>query len=397
MAEPSQRWDGGLTVSARSDGTDSYDFGSRAAAVTRLKTGLRLPEMTPLPSPWTLEIEPTLLCNARCHFCSYEELIADFRERQRTLPVIQRTRGLAWATVSRLLEDIRRCGTTRGIFWSGGGEPLVWPHLSDAIIASNQFADVSLQTNAITLHRLMTGPRALGSLSVLSISVYSDQRDQHKQIAGVDSFERVSRNIRDAAAMRARFGWTLAIGAKILVDQINYSRLPQIIRYYRALGVDSVALREVQGATHGEAGQERPIGLHDHQRQEVRRQASEPDADPALVYFARALAGTHGPIRPTRHCYNATDGHFACVDAEGEVYLGNPEIGDRRYSIGNILTSRWYDIWRSPRHLEVIALMDTLQQAAQCRLSACRHVRANIGAEQALNLIQPALPLDSFL
>jgi hypothetical protein len=41
--------------------------------------------------------------------------------------------------------------------------------------------------------------------------------------------------------------------------------------------------------------------------------------------------------------------------------------------------------------------MDTLQQAARCRLSACRHVRANIGAEQALTLIQPALPLDSFL
>jgi hypothetical protein len=40
--------------------------------------------------------------------------------------------------------------------------------------------------------------------------------------------------------------------------------------------------------------------------------------------------------------------------------------------------------------------MDTLQQSAQCRLSACRHVRANIGAEQALNLIRPAVPLDSF-
>jgi hypothetical protein len=175
---------------------------------------------------------------------------------------------------------------------SGGGEPLVWPHLTDAIIASSQFADVSLQTNGITLHRLMTGPRALGNLSVLSVSVYSDLRDQHKQIAGVDSFERVSRNIRDAATMRDRHGWKLTIGAKILVDQINYSRLPQIIRYYRALGTDSVALREVQGASHGQAGQERPIGLRDEQRQEIRRQATDPDADPALLFFAHALTGT---------------------------------------------------------------------------------------------------------
>jgi molybdenum cofactor biosynthesis enzyme MoaA len=396
MAEDTQAWDGGLTVSARDDGTDSYDFGPRAAAVTTLKSGLRLPELTPLPSPWTLEIEPTLLCNARCHFCSYEDLIAGFREQQRALPVIERTRGLAWDRVRHLLDEIRDCGTTRGILWSGGGEPLVWPHLADAITTSSQFADVSLQTNGITLHRLMTGPRALGNLSVLSVSVYSDQRDQHRQIAGVDTFDRVSRNIRDAVAMRDRHGWKLTIGAKILVDQINYRRLPQIIGYYRSLGTDTVALREVQGTTHGD-GPERPISLTHDQRAEVCRQAADTSADPALLFFARALTGTHAPIRPTRHCYNATDGHFACVDAEGDVYLGNPEIGDRRYSIGNILTSPWRDVWRSARHHEVITLMDTLQQAAQCRLSACRHVRANIGAERALNLIRPAPPLDSFL
>jgi MoaA/NifB/PqqE/SkfB family radical SAM enzyme len=297
----------------------------------------------PAPVAWTLEIEPTLLCNARCHFCSYEDFITDFRERQRALPVIQRSRGLAWERVRYLLEEIRDCGTTRGIFWSGGGEPLVWPHLTDAIIASSEFADVSLQTNGIKLDRLLTGPCVLGNLPVLSVSVYSDLREQHKQIAGVDSFERVSGNIRDAVAMRDRHGWSLTIGAKILVDRINYGRLPQIIRYYRILGADSVALREVQGANHG-----------------------------------------------------ATDGHFACVDAEGEVYLGNPEIGDRQYSIGNILASSWHDRWRSDRHLEVIRLMDLLQRSAQCRLSVCRHVRANIGAEHALTLIKPARPLDSF-
>lgn len=43
MAEHSEPWDGGLTVSAASDGTDTYDLGARAAAVTSLKSGLRRP------------------------------------------------------------------------------------------------------------------------------------------------------------------------------------------------------------------------------------------------------------------------------------------------------------------------------------------------------------------
>jgi sulfatase maturation enzyme AslB (radical SAM superfamily) len=374
----------------------------KSALVTSRKQELGLPEMTPLPSPWTLEIEPTLLCNARCHFCSYEEFITDFRAQQRSLPPGQRSTGLAWERVRHLLDEVRACGTTRGIFWSGGGEPLTWPHLADAIITSSRFAHVSLQTNAIRLDKLLTGPCALGHLSVLSISVYSDLRDQHRQIAGVDSFERVSRNFQEAVTARDRHGWDLVIGAKILVDRHNFSRLGKIITYYRGLGADSVALREVQGASHKD-GAERDIELREDQRREVCRQACGKDADPALILFARALSGTRGPLPVTRHCYNAADGHFACVDALGEVYIGNPEIGDTRYSIGNVLASSWQEIWRSARHHEVIKLMDQLQKAGQCRLSACRHVRANIGAQRAWSDTsfptreKETIPLDSFL
>lgn len=88
------QWDGGLTVSADGNGADSYDFGSRAALVSIVKSELRLPELMPLPSPWTLEIQPTLLCNARCHFCSYDDLITAFRHRQRTLPPERRSLGM---------------------------------------------------------------------------------------------------------------------------------------------------------------------------------------------------------------------------------------------------------------------------------------------------------------
>ena len=36
-------------------------------------------------------------------------------------------------------------------------------HLTDAIIASSEFADVSLQTNGIRLDRLLTGRGVLGT------------------------------------------------------------------------------------------------------------------------------------------------------------------------------------------------------------------------------------------
>jgi len=406
--EHHETWDGGLTVSADRNGADSYDFGSRAELVSRVKSELGLPGLVPLPSPWTLEIQPTLLCNARCHFCSYEELITGFRNKQRTLPAGQRTLGLPWGRIQELLGEVSAPGTTRELFWSGGGEPLVWPRITDAIARSAEFAHVSLQTNGIRLGRLLADPPAMQNISVLSVSVYSDLRQQHKQIAGVDSFDRVSRNLQHAIRARDSHSWDLTIGVKILVDRNNFNRLPQIIRYYRELGADSVALREVQGSGHGSGSTHRPIQLLGREREQVRRQASAVGADPALILFARALSGTHGILPVTRHCYNATDGHFACVDPMGEVYLGNPEIGDTRYSIGNIQASSWHQIWRSARHREVIKLMDQLQQTGLCSLRACRHVRANLGAELAAKRLpgrdaddtdqaMGKRPLDSFL
>ncbi len=166
--EHHETWDGGLTVSADGNGEDSYDFGSRAVLVSIVKSELRLPELVPLPSPWTLEIQPTLLCNARWHFCSYEDLITGFRNSERTMPAGQRTLGL-WDRVLELFGEVRGAGSTRGIFWSGGGEPLVWPRIADAITRSAEFAHVSLQTNGIRLDRLLTDPPAMGNISVLSV------------------------------------------------------------------------------------------------------------------------------------------------------------------------------------------------------------------------------------
>src|SRR5579859_7640594 len=72
--------DGSLTVSSGFGMLDPYDFGARAALVRAIKDERGLAEFEPLPSPRTVEIEPTLICNARCGFCSYEQDIARFRQ-----------------------------------------------------------------------------------------------------------------------------------------------------------------------------------------------------------------------------------------------------------------------------------------------------------------------------
>lgn len=377
--------DGTLSVAINRRGVDSYDFGSRAILVRQLKEELGLPETEPLPSPWTVEIEPTLNCNAHCHFCSYEEDIAKFKMLMREKQ--GKEYGLSRDTVMDTLTALKEAGTTAGTFWSGGGDPLVWPHIVEAVRYASTFSEVSMQTNGIGLGKFMRDPQDLGLIRLLSISVYGDDPDLHAKIAGVRSFEKVVGNITKAIELKRQNDLNVDVNVKVIVDANNYARLPEIVQFYEALGVDSIGLREVQDYNYGGDGQRtESVELTQAQRQElcdIIKQSGY--RHPSLDNFGFTVMRKIAKPAITSHCFNAIDGHFACIDAWGEVFIGNPEIGDSKFSIGNINQQPWGEIWKGPRHLEVIEQMDSLQVKGLCASALCRHVRANVGTQRYLD------------
>lgn len=374
--------EGTLTVAINSQGRDDYDYGPRAALIRQVKEDMGLGESETLPSPWTVEIEPTLNCNAFCHFCSYEEDIAAFKLMVRQAQ--GREYGLTRDTVFGLLDALEAGGTTEGTYWSGGGDPLVWPHIVDGVKRASEFSEVFIQTNGIGLGKFTKDPEDLAAIRLLSVSVYADEPELHQQIAGVNSFPKVIANMKRVREVRDQNGMDLTLNAKVMVDAKNYRRVPAIVQFYRELGVDTVGLREVQDYNYGGEGQRQvSVELTAAQKRELCDViASAEYRDPSLQAFAASVGRI--AVRPatTTHCYNALDGHFACVDAWGKVFAGNPEIGDDRFCIGNINEQPWEKIWNGKRHQEVAVLMDTMQREGTCASELCRHVRANVGAQE---------------
>lgn len=373
--------EGVLSVSVNSQGQDNYDFKRRAALVRQLKTELGLGELEPLPSPWTLEIEPTLYCNARCHFCSYEKDIEKFKKSR-----VKRGDkfGLSKNVVIKTLETIKDAATTKGTYWSGGGEPLVWPHFSEAVKYAATFSDVFVQTNGICLNRYLNSPEGLLVFRLISVSVFANTAEMHQRIGGTKSFERIIKNIRDTIAMKRKYGLDITLNVKIMVDTVNYPLLPAIVKFYEDLGVDSIGLRLVQDYNYGGVGPRKiSVELSREQKAELFKIIESSDYQhPSLKVFAQTLIGKKAKTIITKHCYNAIDGHFACIDAWGNVHIGNPEIGDDKFRIGNINQTPWEEIWKSETHSKVIRLMDEMEQKGVCASELCRHVKANIGAQE---------------
>lgn len=358
---------------------DLYDFGQRGALVSKMKI-IQGHSAKVLPSaPWTLEVEPTLLCNTNCVFCSYGEDIAKAK-------LSNISSSLPREAVFTVIRTAGEAGT-KGILWSGGGEPFLWPHIGEALTLSAKLAEVSVQTNGIELDKFTRTPDSLRRFRIISVSVVGHTPQLHLAIMRVNNFVRVTRNIEHVAKLKLQEGVNTLLTTKILVSVENHLFVPEIVRFYLGLGIDAVALRMVQNYNYGGDGP-RPISLELTRSQRLAMLQSISTSafqHESLVAFAATL--TQEIVQPpvTSRCYNATDGHFACIDAHGDVFIGNPEIGNPEFCIGNIIVNQWKNIWCNERHLAVIQKMDEMQCRGMCQRELCRHVKANFGVQSAID------------
>lgn len=380
--------EGILTQGFSKGNRDLYDFGSRAVLVRQTKEALGLQENQPLPSPWTIEFELTQVCNNHCHFCSYKEML--LTQKREDL----KNKWLSKSVVLDVLKAVKDGGTTKGIFWSGGGEPLLWPHIVEASEFASNFAEISLQTNGINLNKFLDR-RKLSTLRLISVSVVADNNTLQKEVVGTNSFDRISSNLENIIALRNLWGINLDCNVKILVGPRNYLRVPDIVKYFREkVVVDGIAIRLTQDYNYGSSEpRQESVELTRSQKMELSKKIfTEYPDDSLLTGFTKVLNQSSNDFVTTSRCFNATDGHFVCIDPNGEAFLGNPEIGNPVFSIGNVISKSWKDIWNSNRHLEVVSIMDDMQSKGSCDSYLCRHTRANIGVDRFLRGEKQALP-----
>ena len=87
--------------------------------------------------PIHIQFLPTNACNLRCNFCSCSE----------------RDRGLSmdWAKVPGVIRELHHLGC-KAVTITGGGEPLMYPHINDTIWA---FTNVGIKVGLVTNGELL--------------------------------------------------------------------------------------------------------------------------------------------------------------------------------------------------------------------------------------------------
>lgn len=163
-------------------------------------------------------------CNARCSFCSQ----GDF-DKLLNAPFDAIARNI----YSAYKNGYRRLGFT-------GGEPLVRPDILKAIALGKSvgFRFIRVQTNGIKL----ADPafcRALvkAGLTFCKFSFTTDKAADHDALVGVPgALKKALAGLENLRKLKIR------LGTNILVNRLNYKRLPEIIKFYLGRGITNFVI-----------------------------------------------------------------------------------------------------------------------------------------------------------
>lgn len=195
--------------------TTAVPFIEKARPYEKDRPRVRLAEKLPLDMPFSIQIDPSNLCNFKCRFCptGHPDLI-----RQ-----VGRARGqlMAWELYEKLIRELGDFpARLKTLSLHKDGEPLVNPRVVDMVelARARQVADrVVLLTNAALLDREMAIGLIEAGLDVIRISVEHVTREGYREITRKFSdYDKIVRNVAALREEAERRGSQLFIIAKLI-------------------------------------------------------------------------------------------------------------------------------------------------------------------------------------
>ena len=199
-----------------------------AGALDAIRKGERI-------APFYIRIKPTNYCNHHCAYCCYGS--GDTKQQSNVRDAIRHRDMLPWDKFREIIADMGDMGV-KAMTFSGGGEPLTYPHILGAVsMLRSRGIDVSLISNG----QLLKGKIAEGFYGSkwVRVSFDSPVEGEYMKQRGLHggAFQEVVANIRDFAKNKSQ---TCTLGINFVVTRSNYRHLYEAARLIKSLGCDNI-------------------------------------------------------------------------------------------------------------------------------------------------------------
>ena len=180
--------------------------------------------------PVHIRIKPTNRCNHNCSYCAYRSENLQLGTDMSVNDVIPRDK------MNEIADDIVSMGV-KAVTFSGGGEPLLYPYLSEII---QKFIDGGVHFATLTNGANLTGEVARqfatsGSWVRISIDGWDEESYSEYRHVKHGEFTRVVNNMKAFSEMKG----SCVLGVSIIADKKNAPHIYEIIRTVKDAGATS--------------------------------------------------------------------------------------------------------------------------------------------------------------
>lgn len=304
-------------------------------------------------NPVAIEVHPTAVCNHRCIHCSYKER----NENRASLPR---------EVTNRLVNSIIQMGI-RAVYFSGGGEPTLYPGLAGYIQKlTDHDVECSILTNGTCFDETGLIPIA-NRLNYIAVSVPGIDEATFESITGTTNLEKVL--TLPGKIRRIHGDKSPVIGSRIVLTNKNYRQVGGFLRIIKECDFDYALFKIVRD--YEDNGQGLSKDEEAYLKEEV--QAYQ-DLDDRFTNI-RGIFGYKVLPDFQNRCWVNHYGMLANVSTDGKVYPNIVEIDKEDFCIGDLREQSLEEIWNSPRHAEVKKRSDEKWVGGACR--NCRAMAYN--------------------
>lgn len=302
-------------------------------------------------APVHVRIKPTNVCNHACWFCAYRNDGVSLGSGMTVRDRLPRGKML------EIADDLIEMGV-EAVTFSGGGEPLIYPYLVEAI---ERLAEGGIRIGALTNGARLKGKVAdalAAHASWLRVSIDGWDGASYARYRGVkeDAFAQVMANL---AAFAAR-GSKCVLGASIIVDRDNAAHIHDLTARLKACGVSHAKISPCITSDDGAQTNAYHAAVRDTARAEIARaRALDGDGFQVVDHYHEAAVET---AKPYDRCPFAR--LLTVIGADAKVYLCQDKAYTESGRLGSIAERRFAEFWAAP---ETRARVRALDPSATCR------------------------------
>ena len=302
------------------------------------------------PPYW--EITTSAACNHRCIFCSVDAI---------GYPAIL-------MDANKLIDRMREAAAlgVKSVMFAGTGEPLLHRHI-DSIVDEAVLAglDAAFTTNGILLNKL----HSLHRCAWIKVSLNAGTPESYAKIHQTDigDWDKVWNGIRNAVKRKGN----CTIGVQCVVLPENFMEMGNLAWLARDAGADYLVLKPYSQGTFSIVQRE-----INYQEMEDELEATKQFSTPTFQVIYRQNAVKQ---ESESHHYDkcrATPFFWVYSMATGDIFTCSAHLLDKRFSIGNLNTQTFQEIWEGEGRRKNWELMKEFD-IKQCRKN-CRMNQANI-------------------